>query len=296
MRARCLLPWLVVVAGCNQLFGLDAPVDDHDGGGDAATTDGRPDDRDGGDAIDAGDIGIDASMGIPGVIWAVDLDYVSSSGAVRGYEASASFGSTESCARVAVSGTCYAEHCTSVLPELPAPDSKKITIEGFSLVQLAADSNGIYAPVSGTGSAFFDDAVTCGLYSEGGSVPAFNGTLASTYLVTLSSPSIPSPSTPALVVRSAGLAMQWQPTNGTVYVLIGDSSGGRVQCDFSASDGSASVPGTVLGELASGIGSFSAYNVARLQIPAGEFDIQWNLARAARRNDGNLARGTLTLQ
>src|SRR5690242_18458337 len=212
MRAGWLLPCLVLLSSCNQLFGLDAPADDGDGGddGDAAATDGRNTDDDGGQTTDAADVAIDASAGIPGVVWAIDLDYISGSGRVRGYEASARFGVTETCSRVAVSGTCYAERCASVIPQTPAPNSNKITIEGnLRLVDLTADSNGVYAPVSGIDSGFFDDAITCGTYSEGGTVPVFNGTLVSPNLVTLASQALPSPSSPSLIVRSAGFNLQW---------------------------------------------------------------------------------------
>jgi hypothetical protein len=297
MRARRLLPCLVVLGGCNQLFGLDAPADD-DGGddGDAATTDGRATDDDG-QTIDAQDIGIDARVGTPGVLWAIDLDYMTGSGRVRGYEAGATFGVTENCSRLAVSGTCFAERCTSVVPQTPAPNSGKITTEGnLRLLDLMPDANGVYTPLWGMDGGFFDDAITCGTYSVGNTVPAFNGTLVSPNLVTLSGQALPSPSTPSLIVRSGGFSMQWAPTTGTVYLLISDNGGGHVHCDFPASAGSAFVTPTVLTELLAGPGTLSSFTVARLQIPAGSYDIQWNLARAARRSDGALARGTVTLQ
>jgi hypothetical protein len=287
------------LAGCNQLFGLDAPRgvdaagdDDLD---DAAPGDDGGGDRDGGDGTDGGSDG--RTPGLPAMVWATNIDVTSPAGAVLGYEARASFSTPDDCVLLAAAGSCRAERCMAGVQPPPVPHSGTITIEGNNLVNLVPESDGTYTPASSVSGDLYDPGITVGVYSTGGTVPAFSADFPAPAITRFTAPALPSPTAPATFTRASGIGLTWTPVvPAAIIVLIGDTVGGRVTCNIPGSAGSATIPATVMNELSAGGGSFAAYTVVTGQRAAGAFDVTIVIAQAARRSDNDWARGTITLQ
>ncbi|HUQ02457.1 MAG TPA: hypothetical protein VM261_08180 [Kofleriaceae bacterium] len=290
-----------LLAGCNQLFGLDAPRavdaagdDDLD---DAATgDDGGGDDPDGSDATDGASDG--RPPGRPAIVWGTNIDVTSPAGALLGYEARASFSTPDDCVLLAAAGNCRTERCTAGVQAPPVPQSGRITIEGNNgLVDLDPESDGTYPPATSASGDLFDPGITVGVYSTGGTVPAFSAALAAPAIIRFTAPALPSPTAPATFTRASGLGLSWTPAvPDAIVIIIGDTVGGRTTCNLPGAAGSATIPATVLNELSAGSGSFAAYTVVTDQRVAGAFDVTIVVAHAARRSDNDRARGTITLQ
>jgi hypothetical protein len=290
------------LAGCNQLFGLDAPRG-VDAAGDDDMDDAAPGDDGGdGDGSDDADGGSDGgsdgrTSGLPAIVWATNIDVTSPAGAVLGFEARASFSTPDDCVLLAATGSCRAERCTAGVQAPPVPHSGTITIEGNNLVNLVPESDGTYPPASSVSGDLYDPGITVGVYSTGGTVPAFSADFPAPAITRFTAPALPSPTAPATFTRASGIGLVWTPgVPAAIIVIIGDTVGGRITCNIPGSSGSATIPDTVMNELSAGGGSFAAYTVVTGQRVAGAFDITIVVAQAARRSDNDWARGTITLQ
>jgi hypothetical protein len=296
MRVGALI--LLLVGGCNVVFGLE-PADDDGTGGDAAI-DGAGDDG-GGDG-DGGDV--DGPPGtIPGTVWALNVDQTLDKVVQAGFEATALFGPPNtSCTLLYSENTCRVEACTPLNQQLPAPNAGLVTIEGdLRLVNLEPDGVGLYPTLSGIDGGFFGAGVTLGAYSAGtngtGGVPAFSATLISPDPVSFSLGALPSQTSPTTILRATGLPLRWTAASrGTVTIIIAEPGSRRLTCYFPVTAELAEVPPTVLLQMPAGSASLWAYNVERTSTTAGDYEIQFVAAHAARRFDGAWARGTVTLQ
>jgi hypothetical protein len=274
------------LAGCNALFGLDE-------------THGGDDDDDIG-TIDAGDDGVDANPAKLGLVWGLNLDYVAAATPVHGYEAYAAFGpAAESCAKLVETGGCIAIDCDPAQVPVPAPNTGILFVEGQRLVELDPDPNsGLYPNPSGVDGGFFDPGVTVGVYSNGGSIPALSQNVVAPPLVTISSGLLPSATDAVTVDRQSGIELAWAAPQGggNLYLIIGDAVGVRVHCTLPLADGSATIPGAALEQLAAGVGSLYSYTTASALTVAGDYQVTVVIAQSLRRSDGDWARGTVNIQ
>ena len=125
----------------------------------------------------------------------------------------------------------------------------------------------------------------------------FSATLISPDPVTFGVGTLPSQTDPVTVVRAMGLPLRWSATpRGIVTITIAEPVTRRMTCAFPASTGIADITPTVLLQMPAGAANLVAYSLERTFTTAGDFEIQFVAAHAARRSDGAWARGVVQLQ
>jgi len=278
---------VVALGGCNAIFGL-APVQlGSDGGArdDAGAVDGAS-----ADAFPATQ---------SGAIVALSEVYQSGGGTMVGYYAAAAIGHpAPTCSTPVVAGGCSTEQCTGATDPGPWPNAGTISISGTSMLLMSPSLDGSYPTQEAGSTILFTDDQQVTIAANGGDVPGWSTPItAPTAVQFAQQQGLAVASSPAMLVRQTGLQLTWTPTPiGDVVIDVVASDGSRMRCAFPAAAGDGMLEPTALLALPAGAGTMQAVVATHTLLLSGSFQIDLDVAVAARRVAGDWVNGSVTLQ
>lgn len=274
---------LLLLAGCNAIFGLDPTSLGGDAGRDATSPDAVPADA--------------FPPELTGVISAFSDLHQSGGAGVLAFNTTAAFGhAAPTCSAPVYAGECLAHLCVAPAETGPFPDAGQIDIVGTIGTSMIPNPDGTYPDSSGATGLFGDDQILS-VSATGNQVPMFMANPVAPTAVTFQQSDLPASGVAVNLVRQDGIDLTWASVPGGIVTFIAVGSDQTViECDFPSERGSGKVQPTTLLELPAGAGYVQAAVIANEDIDDAPYRIRLRIAAVARRADGDWVNGPVNLQ
>lgn len=280
---------LLVLGGCNAIFGLAPTQLGDDAGG---TSDGG--------VPDAAAASADAyPPELTGTIGAISEKFVDSMGAQEaGFVIAASIGHpAQPCNTLIDVGDCTAFLCSAGTDPGPWPDAGTIEILGANAAALVPNTDGSYTTMYNSTTGLFAEGNPVTFSAPGAQVPMFMQVVTSPMGVDFQQSALPVGNAITTITRASGYDLTWTPVpSGTVLFGVVGSNGAVMRCFFPASRGSGRVEPQALLALPTGAGGAQAIVVENQVIQVGSYRLTFAASVCARNADGNWVNGSVDLQ